>query len=60
MTDIDRLMISLSEEDIQSSSNGEGETLPAARTKPAGFIVITFVVFLSWLPIFFLAIIRLI
>ena len=50
MSDIDRLMIKLSEEETtqEEQSNAESDkTLPAVKTRPAGFIIIVFVVLLS-------------
>ena len=58
ITDIDRLLIRLSEDEkvqeIQSNAAAKDGSLTAGGTKPMGFIIISFVVILSWLPLFFL------
>ena len=45
--DIDNMMIEL------SYDNGEAAQVEVSRTKPAGFVIITIVAILSWLPLVF-------
>ena len=47
MGDIDTMMIELSEGGGEAPQLGAA---PASRTKPVGFIILAFVVFLPWLP----------
>ena len=46
--DIDNIMIELSE---SSEKTFQPDAAPASRTKPAGFIILGFIIILSWLPI---------
>ena len=47
IVDIDQMLIALSSEDVETP---RPEAVPASRTKPLGFVILAFVVILSWIP----------